>query len=103
MSVEGFKSPEAKEIQKKAEAAKEVSWPLSEEDLGLLNIKLEVEKRTLMDVAYLQLQLTEVVRRAEAIRKDREEACVKLEEKLGIPKGTAWILDYEKKALVKRA
>jgi len=105
MSVEGFKSPEAKEIQKKAAAAAketETSCPVTEEDLGLLNAKLEVEKRTLMDVAYLQLQLTEVVRRAEAIRKDREEACVKLEEKLGIPKGTAWILDYEKKALVKR-
>jgi len=100
MSIEGFESPEAKEILKKTIADAETSWSLSKEDLDLLNIKLEIEKRTMLDVAFAQIQLTELTRRAESIRKEREEACVKLEEKLGIPKGTAWILDYEKKAIV---
>ena len=48
-------------------------------------------------------QMAGAVRRADLCKKDREQTCVDLEKKKDIPKGTVWIVDFEKKVLKKRS
>ena len=101
MSKENIQGFEKKDVAKVTETTQD-SWDVTPEDIGLIKMRLEVEQRAMMDISYLQIQLSETVERAKAARKDREQTCIDMEKKLSIPAGTAWVVDFDKKALVKR-
>lgn len=89
--------------KKEEESITQSEWAVTPEDLAIIKARLEREQRAMMDVALIQIQLTETVERAKNCRRDREQTCVEIEKKVGVPDGTSWIIDFEKGALVKRA
>lgn len=96
--IEGFKEKEAP-----ANEIPIVEWSLDKEDLEKIKAILDLEQRTINEVGQIQLQLSSSIERAKAFRKNREELCVEFETKYNVPKGTNWIVDFEKKALIKRS
>ena len=102
--IQGFEKAkaEAVQVEKVVGNASQKEWKLSDEDIARIRAKLEEEQKTIMTLGHLQLQMGDAARRANLAKKEREQICVELEKKLEIPKGTVWVVDFEKKVIRKR-